>query len=618
MFKLLIADDEGKTTVVPLVRDEVTIGRKEGNTIRLTERNVSRKHAKLRRANGAFFVSDLKSFNGVRVNGRRIDGETELKSGDQIVIGDYQLALQFEGTEQIDTGALHAAMVNTGPTTAPTLAPAENEGPTAVVSAPPPSIEPGPPARLVMVSPPSPGAEFALSRPRLRIGRAEDLEIWVNHRSISREHAELAVENGGVYIRDLASANGVRVNGVDTKQGPVKPGDVIELGQVRFRMVGAGEHFHFDAERTIQMDALPSVVPTNRMPIFVAIGIVGVALVIGVGVALSGGGPEEPRVTQIEGATTIATAGGISGAGAITPVATSPVPALPAGPALDAQIAAAVSACQISLSSGNFANAIARANEALALRPADPQATECLQSATRAEAEDGVFLAGQGALRQNDFARAVETFRQLPEGSPYLNRPEVAEASQARARELIAQARVATDPVVAAGLAQQILQLSDVDRAIVREAETISRRASAPTVVASVRPPTGGGAGGGRHPLRAVPERGTQGGAQSSGGTQASGGTHTTQAATVQASSTSVDDEARICLGNGDNACVIRLLGNGRARTARQLALLAQAQRALTGVPSSCPTISRLIDQFPSSPEAARYRPVHVAQCQGR
>ena len=49
MFKLVIQDDEGKTTVVPLIRDEITIGRKEGNTIRLTERNVSRRHARIGR-----------------------------------------------------------------------------------------------------------------------------------------------------------------------------------------------------------------------------------------------------------------------------------------------------------------------------------------------------------------------------------------------------------------------------------------------------------------------------------------------------------------------------------------------------------------------------------------
>ena len=58
MFKLVIQDDEGKTTVVPLIRDELTIGRKEGNTIRLTERNVSRRHARLVRQNGSIAIQD--------------------------------------------------------------------------------------------------------------------------------------------------------------------------------------------------------------------------------------------------------------------------------------------------------------------------------------------------------------------------------------------------------------------------------------------------------------------------------------------------------------------------------------------------------------------------------
>ena len=58
VFKLSIEDDEGKTTVVPLARDEMTVGRMEGNTIRLTERNVSRRHARLSRQNGALFIED--------------------------------------------------------------------------------------------------------------------------------------------------------------------------------------------------------------------------------------------------------------------------------------------------------------------------------------------------------------------------------------------------------------------------------------------------------------------------------------------------------------------------------------------------------------------------------
>ena len=178
MFKLVISDDEGKTTVVPLVRDEITIGRKEGNTIRLTERNVSRRHARLRKQNGSFYIEDLNSYNGVKINGRRIEGEIQVGKGDQVSIGDYVLALQSEaGAED---GAAAA-----------------------------PGAQPQTPPRLVMLTPPAPGAEFALTRNGMRIGRAEDLDVWVNHRSISREHAEVQVD-GASSNKRLQSRQGRR------------------------------------------------------------------------------------------------------------------------------------------------------------------------------------------------------------------------------------------------------------------------------------------------------------------------------------------------------------------------------------------------------------------------
>ena len=53
-----------------------------------------------------------------------------------------------------------------------------------------------------------------------------------------------------------------------------------------------------------------------------------------------------------------------------------------------------------------------------------------------------------------------------------------------------------------------------------------------------------------------------------------------------------------------------------REEFARQLAMLAQAQRTLMGPPSACPTVRRLLDQFPSAPEATRYRQFDLAFCQ--
>src|SRR5512134_1743112 len=129
MHRLIIEDDEGKTTVVPLVRDEITIGRKEGNTIRLTERNVSRSHARITRQNGSVYVEDLGSHNGVRVNGNRIDGRVTVQEGDRIQIGDYLLAVRKEtDTTLIDTEDAKKTMpglraLDTIVDTAPIIAP---------------------------------------------------------------------------------------------------------------------------------------------------------------------------------------------------------------------------------------------------------------------------------------------------------------------------------------------------------------------------------------------------------------------------------------------------------------------------------------------------------------
>ncbi len=100
--RLIIEDDEGTTTIVPLGKDAVTIGRQQGNTIQLTEKNVSRRHARLYPEQAAWVIEDLASYNGIKVNGVPIDGRVTLKEGDVVQIGDYHLAL----TEDVDKRTL--------------------------------------------------------------------------------------------------------------------------------------------------------------------------------------------------------------------------------------------------------------------------------------------------------------------------------------------------------------------------------------------------------------------------------------------------------------------------------------------------------------------------------
>jgi pSer/pThr/pTyr-binding forkhead associated (FHA) protein len=273
MWKLVIEDDEGKRTVVPLTRDQYSIGRKEGNTIRLTERNVSREHARLYKRNGAgdrdkttFVLQDLTSYNGVFVNGFRLSRLQDLAHGDLVQIGDYRIVLQDEAVADADAALGNDAkhtVPNTQTAAASTLLDRPN--------------------RLVMLAGPSPGSEFPLDRDRLTIGRAEDATISVNHSSVSRLHAEVhALGDGRFEIVDKASSNGVRVNGAELRRGIIEPGDTIELGDVRFKFVGAGQIFrtadiHQAAAAAERAPATHGARTTNALPLaaFVVVVVAG-------------------------------------------------------------------------------------------------------------------------------------------------------------------------------------------------------------------------------------------------------------------------------------------------------------------------------------------------------
>lgn len=64
----------------------VTIGREEGNALRLNDERVSRFHAKVQTEDNDIILTDLDSTNGTRVNGSAIQIR-RLRPGDQVSIG---------------------------------------------------------------------------------------------------------------------------------------------------------------------------------------------------------------------------------------------------------------------------------------------------------------------------------------------------------------------------------------------------------------------------------------------------------------------------------------------------------------------------------------------------
>jgi predicted component of type VI protein secretion system len=85
---------EGKTTV--LTRDGGVIGRSRECEVVLADENVSRRHAEVRPSGGSWTVRDLGSTNGVKVNGRRIQGPQSLKRGDTIELGTSRITFELE------------------------------------------------------------------------------------------------------------------------------------------------------------------------------------------------------------------------------------------------------------------------------------------------------------------------------------------------------------------------------------------------------------------------------------------------------------------------------------------------------------------------------------------
>jgi pSer/pThr/pTyr-binding forkhead associated (FHA) protein len=247
MWKLVIEDDEGKRTVVPLTRDEYSIGRQDRNTIRLTERNVSRTHARIVKLADPtdsgrvhFMVEDLTSYNGVYVNGLRVASSQELTHGDLVQIGDYRVVIQDESITDIPPSSVITADLKS-------TIPQRNRGSELLER----------PDRLVMLAGPTPGAEYPLSTQKIVIGRAEEADISVNHNSVSRIHCEIhALGEGRFEIVDKGSSNGIHVNAAELRRGIIEAGDVIELGDVKFKFVGAGQVFRPGATESQQLSAI--------------------------------------------------------------------------------------------------------------------------------------------------------------------------------------------------------------------------------------------------------------------------------------------------------------------------------------------------------------------------
>ncbi len=96
---------------------------------------------------------------------------------------------------------------------------------------------PGLAIRLVLVKEDS-GQVFQVpAGVRIVVGRGLDSHIQLAHASVSRTHAEIYRDEGGVQVRDLASGNGTFLAGTRVQTGYIPLGETVAFGSVTFRLV---------------------------------------------------------------------------------------------------------------------------------------------------------------------------------------------------------------------------------------------------------------------------------------------------------------------------------------------------------------------------------------------
>jgi NADPH-dependent 2,4-dienoyl-CoA reductase/sulfur reductase-like enzyme/pSer/pThr/pTyr-binding forkhead associated (FHA) protein len=256
----------------------VTIGRLEGSSLVINHNTISRRHAEISYANGQYVLRDLGSKNGTQVNGQRVapNSLTVLAPESQVQFGSVKFVLKLQAVDPAESVLLNKeqkqAFFNATRGSAaniPTFSSAiAGAGEQTVIHAPAPALSQGQPVLASDGSLSLPGVAtplsanlvaplrqgpalvcilngqplvFALPLERqVTIGREQGNDIVLQEMSISRKHAAIFPGPDGLdnldslYIRDLQSGNGVRVNHHKiTSAYRLTHEAAIELGNVR-------------------------------------------------------------------------------------------------------------------------------------------------------------------------------------------------------------------------------------------------------------------------------------------------------------------------------------------------------------------------------------------------
>jgi predicted component of type VI protein secretion system len=99
------------------------------------------------------------------------------------------------------------------------------------------------------------GSPVDLAKEMILIGRQDDCDLRLDHKSVSKTHCVLVKTDGLLLLRDLGSTNGTRVNGTRVRRAALLPNDKLSVANFHFRVLfGAALAAAHQEDRTQQVD----------------------------------------------------------------------------------------------------------------------------------------------------------------------------------------------------------------------------------------------------------------------------------------------------------------------------------------------------------------------------
>ena len=80
------------------------------------------------------------------------------------------------------------------------------------------------------------GSPIDINKDLIVVGRKEDCDLRLEHKSVSKVHCVLVKTDGLLLLRDLGSTNGTRVNGTRVRRAALLPNDQLSIAHYKFRV----------------------------------------------------------------------------------------------------------------------------------------------------------------------------------------------------------------------------------------------------------------------------------------------------------------------------------------------------------------------------------------------